>query len=270
MFIPILAYHKIQNQFEFDVSYTKPKQFEKQIKYLFENDFYSISIDDYINGKNCHDKEVILTFDDAYSSVYEYAFPILERYNFTATIFVITKFVGECNSWDYHFNSLKIRHCNWQQIETLSSKGWEIGSHTVSHQNLKNLPLKELWYELRYSKDILENRLNKHINIFSYPFGSFSDNVIKFVKTAGYEAACTLGYNFPYNENFPYALFRRGVYFFEPLPIFKIKLLNNRLSHFDDLRQIFFSKVSKSSVLLRFLKSSLKNILINNSYSFRL
>ncbi|MFQ5648477.1 MAG: polysaccharide deacetylase family protein [bacterium] len=258
MFVPILAYHKVQNEFELGASYTTPRQFERQIKFLYENGFKSISLEEYVQNNNHGPRDVIITFDDAYASVFENAFPILRQYDFTATIFVITKYVGDWNSWDYHGNRFRFEHCTWQQIEILAKEGWEIGSHTVSHPNLRSLSLKTLWFELRYSKDVLENQLNQPIKVMSYPFGSFNSNVIGLVKKAGYEAACTLGCNYPYDQIFPYALFRRGVYRFEPFWVFKTKLTNNYWSHCDDIKQKLISGLAQSTLFLRLLRTSIK------------
>lgn len=256
MFVPILAYHKVQNQAELGVSNTSPKQFERQIKYLCQNGFKSTSIEDYVKGRSFGDKHVIITFDDAYTSVFENAFPILDKYNFKATIFVITKFVGEYNSWDYHFKKFRITHCDWEQIKELRNKGWEVGSHTVSHPNLKKISSRKLWFEIRYSKEVIENYLNSEVTTISYPFGSYNGETIDVVRSSGYEAACTLGHNYPYNENFPFALFRRGVYCFEPMRVFKLKLSNNSFAHVDDIRQKAFSWISQKGMLLQALKSN--------------
>ncbi len=251
MFVPILAYHKIQNAVELGVSFTTLPQFERQIEYLSRHNFTTISLHDYVLNRNIGEKSVVITFDDAYTSVYSNAFPILERHGYTATVFAITRFVGQLNSWDYHLRRFWASHCDWPQLKRLQEAGWEIGSHTVSHRNLRRLSSKQLWYQLRYSKDILEQKLGAGIASVSYPFGAFDRNVLTAVRAAGYDAACTLGYNFPYNQSFPFALARRGVYCFEPMAWFRAKLANNYLAHCDDIRQKIFSAFSRNSTLLR-------------------
>lgn len=258
MFVPILAYHKIQNKAELGVSFTTLPQFQRQIEYLFDRNFKTISLTDYVRNRNVGERSVIITFDDAYTSVYKNALPVLERYGFTATVFVITGFVGNLNSWDYHLPKFWTKHCDWAQLKSLHSAGWEIGSHTVSHPNLRRLSSKQLWYQLRYSKGTLEQKLGTSVTTISYPFGAFDPNVLKAVRVAGYDAACTLGYNFPYNQGFPFALARRGVYCFEPMAWFKAKLANNYWAHCDDIRQRVFSSLAKNSTLLRSWKSSSK------------
>lgn len=244
MFVPILAYHKIQREFELGLSYTTPRQFEKQIAYLHDRGFKSISIARLLSSRPVPTNSVIITFDDAYESVYKNAFPILCKYNFTGTLFVITKFAGKLNGWDYHSGRFQFSHCSWDQIRCLARAGWEIGSHTVSHPLLRKLSPRELWFEIRYSKDIIEQKIQRSTNVFSYPFGWYNKGVIECVQKAGYLGACTLGDRMPVIPS-RYALFRRGVYVFEPLAYFKQKLQNNRFSHLDDVRQTVFTRVAR-------------------------
>ena len=115
-FVPILAYHKIQNTFDFSATYVTPAKFETQLKYLADSGYRSISLHDYVNNKNTIGKRVIFTFDDAYATVFKNAFPLLSKYKFTASIFVITQFVGKSNHWDYNFFKNGFGHCDWRQI----------------------------------------------------------------------------------------------------------------------------------------------------------
>ena len=251
MFIPILTYHKIQGHSNCGFLSIPLKTFERQIALLADKGYETISIADYIDGQEKLDKKIIITFDDAYASVYEFAFPVLKRYHFIATIFVITNYVGQYNSWDFPYRKNKILHCDWKAIEDLAQEGWEIGSHTVTHPDLKSLPAKRVWYELESSKSVLEEKIQKSVHSLAYPYGRFNAEVIRSVAKVGYKAGCTLGQNYPYNQQIPYALFRRGVYGFEPFGLFEVKLRNTYLSHFDDLKQKCLTFCAKGSILLR-------------------
>ncbi|MFQ5822761.1 MAG: polysaccharide deacetylase family protein [bacterium] len=256
MFVPILTYHMVQPRFDLGITHVTPKRFEQQIKYLFDSGYKTISLNDYIDQNyDNNNKTIIITFDDAYSSVYEYAFPILKKYNFIATIFVITSYVGNWNIWDYNFLRCKFLHCTWEQLRNLISAGWEIGSHTATHRNLKALSDSEIWHEVNNSKGLIENQIQRNINIISYPFGKYNQRILEFVKEAGYEGGCTLGQNYPENQEFPYALFRRGVYSLEPFSLFKAKLENNIWSHYDDIKQKLIAFCSQGSILIRYIKT---------------
>lgn len=258
MFVPVLAYHMVHPQFHFGITRVNPKQFEKQIRYLFDFDYKTISLSDLIEENHIDHRNVVITFDDAYESVYQFAFPILKKYNFTGTIFVITNYVGNWNRWDYNLFRCKFSHCTWEQLRDLVSEGWEIGSHTITHRNLRALSDFEVWNEVSVSKDLLQDQIQKEVNVISYPFGKYNDLVIEFVKEAGYIGGCTLGHNFPDSQSFPYAIFRRGVYLWDTLPLFKAKLDNNLLSHCDDLKQKLITFCSRGTILMQYIKSEQK------------
>jgi len=111
---------------------------------------------------------ITFTFDDGYQSTYDKAFPILEKYSYPATAFIITSAVGESG------------YMTIEQILDLANKGWEIGSHTVSHVDLTELSDDQLSYELLESKKYLE-RFGLKVENFSSPYGEYNKRVIKAV-----------------------------------------------------------------------------------------
>jgi peptidoglycan/xylan/chitin deacetylase (PgdA/CDA1 family) len=109
---------------------------------------------------------VTFTFDDGYFSTYDKAFPILEKYSYPATVFVITSAIGEPG------------YMTTEQILELADNGWEIGSHTVSHPDLTQLSDEQLKYELLVSQQYLEN-LGLTVRNFSSPHGRYDKRVVK-------------------------------------------------------------------------------------------
>jgi len=253
MFVPILTYHKIQPKFS--VASVTPKQFDRQMALLASMGYRSMSLEEYLAGSGDEGKRVVITFDDAYASVYDTAYPILRRYGFTATVFVITAFVGKWNTWDFPFTEQRIRHCDWPALSALRDAGWEIGSHTVTHPDLCSLSQDAVQVELQASREELQDKLQCPVNVLAYPYGRFCSTVIDAAKEAGYRAACTLGQNYPHSQKIPYAIFRRGVYSFDPMPLFKAKLTTGRLSYFDDIKQKCLTFCAKGSILLRQIKN---------------
>jgi peptidoglycan/xylan/chitin deacetylase (PgdA/CDA1 family) len=65
----------------------------------------------------------------------------------------------------------------------------EIGSHTVTHAQLDTLSGKALAYELRTSKDVLEDALGHPVRHLAYPHGYNSPRVRAVSARAGYETA---------------------------------------------------------------------------------
>ena len=125
----------------------------------------------FISGCTVRQAYVSITFDDGYASTYEKAFPILNRYGFPATVFVITSYIGELQNY-----------MDWDQVLTLSSLSkWEIGSHTHTHPDLTTLKTVEIIHELSLSKDILNSKGFNPVGIAS-PYGQFNEDVLKLVK----------------------------------------------------------------------------------------
>ena len=165
--IPILLYHGIlDDTWGAATLFVKPSEFDTQIKYLKDNNYTPLFISelDYIYA---FDKPVIITFDDAYLDVYTNALPILKKYNFKANIYVITDSIGA----DVYMNADMIKDAD-------ASGLIEIGSHTVSHYKLGEIDLAKALEEIKESKEVLENLLNKEITSIAYPSGSFNQDII--------------------------------------------------------------------------------------------
>lgn len=106
----ILNYHRISDKKEgkslspFDIGVTTEK-FEKEMRYLARNFSvipFSRAIDLLKNGTDWPRFPVVISFDDGYRDVYLNAFPVLERFNLSAIVFISTRMVekGESFWWD--------------------------------------------------------------------------------------------------------------------------------------------------------------------------
>lgn len=186
--IPVLMYHSINNTSPNtkspNTNILPVNQFEEEMKWLKDNKFYTLSMSELINafntGKNIPKKAVVLTFDDGYSDFYSNAYPILKKYNFKATNFVIT---GKTDKNKTVLTSAML-------IE-LEENNIEIQSHTVSHLEFDKLPYKNQIEELKNSKEFLEKLLNKKVSALCYPSGKYNANTVKAAKEAGYSLAFT-------------------------------------------------------------------------------
>src|SRR5208282_4868023 len=184
--VPILIYHAIRpekiSDSPFVLKYVcTPKLFEKEMSYLHNNGYTSISFEDltnYFNNKKVLPKKpVIISFDDSWRDQYIYALPILKRYHFKATFFIITGSVG-------HRYFL-----TWRDIRMLATFGMEIGSHSVTHPFLTKVGWRNLKWEIVDSKKIIEAELENKVTTFAYPYGAYNPIVIQIVKWAGYTSA---------------------------------------------------------------------------------
>jgi peptidoglycan/xylan/chitin deacetylase (PgdA/CDA1 family) len=135
-------------------------------------------------GSNPDNKVVIINFDDGYKSQYEYAKPILDKYGFKATFFVVCNYADKGQQAEEEedkqpddVNYIEKGRMSWNDIVTLYQEGHDIEAHTVSHINLnkKSLTQQDLDYEIGQSKQcLLDHGINS--NIFAYPFASGADN----------------------------------------------------------------------------------------------
>ena len=176
--IPILTYHSISN--DKSLVSIDTDAFEKQIIFLKKRGYKSINFNELNIAKS---KSVIITFDDGYKDNLLNALPILKKYGFKATCFIISNFVGKTNIWDMKkTNYIKKELMTSLDIKEWVKNGMLIGSHSHNHSNLTKLDNNDLRIELAYSKELLENIISQKISDFSYPYGKVNRFVCNKVK----------------------------------------------------------------------------------------
>ena len=108
---------------------------------------------------------MVITFDDGYFDFYSEAFPVLNRFGFTATMFLPTGFIAD------RVMAFKGRDClTWSNVRELQKYGIQFGSHTVTHPQLRTLARAEIERELMDSKKTIEDRTGCGTESFAYPF----------------------------------------------------------------------------------------------------
>ena len=178
MKIPILSYHSVSDE-NCPLS-LKINQFENQLKYFKKNGFQSVFVDEINKSKN---KQFIITFDDGYKDLISNSLPILKKYNFKATCFVVSNLIGKTNSWDEDDKNItKKKLMNRTDIGLWIKNGMRIGSHSKNHKNLKNLSYEVMLKEITESKLYLENLFENSVDSFCYPYGSFNEKIVTEVK----------------------------------------------------------------------------------------
>lgn len=188
-------YHKIQGSDESDLN-VLPQAFAQQMKCLKAKGYESITLEKLvqaIQGKaDLPKRPIVITFDDAYQSVSVNAKPVLDQLDFTATVFVVPQAVGKYNIWDEH-KSLPVVPCmSLEELQTLVSDGWEIGSHGLTHRNLTECDKDCMEQEVGGGKLALEKMFGKRIHSFCYPFGAWNAEAAQTVKAAGFLSACAI------------------------------------------------------------------------------
>lgn len=188
----ILMYHSIdKNSVFFTV---KPQTFQKQMRYLYEKNYNVISLSglvDFLKTKNeIPGKTIVLTFDDGYRDNYFNVFPVLKKYNFPATIFLTTGFIGKMipNSSNIFLPAL-----DWSQIKEMHKSGLiDFEPHTVSHKKLTKISLEKAKEEILESERTIEEELNKNCKFFAYPCGNYNKDVATLLKEIGFLGALTV------------------------------------------------------------------------------
>jgi len=139
------------------------------MKFLSEHGYRALQLAEaarYIeSGQKPSDPSVVLTFDDGFQDFSAHAFPVLERYRFTATVFLPTGYIVNERG---RFNK---RDClTWHEVRELDASGVTFGSHTVTHPQLALLGADDVEHEVRRSKETIEDQLGHPVDSFSYPF----------------------------------------------------------------------------------------------------
>jgi peptidoglycan/xylan/chitin deacetylase (PgdA/CDA1 family)/glycosyltransferase involved in cell wall biosynthesis len=136
-------------------------------------------------------KHTLLTFDDGYDDLYTELLPWLQKYKFTALVFLVANHIGGTNQWDQK-RGLRARNLlTLAQIHEMQRCGVEFGSHTLTHPSLPSLSNDDLHREVSDSRRKLEDMLGVEITSFAYPYGGVDRRVRAAVARAGYRLAFT-------------------------------------------------------------------------------
>lgn len=183
----ILMYHNVSNDTSPLTSVT-PEVFKKHITYLVNNDYSVWPLSKVLKHlESAHSlpaKTVVITFDDAYASVYTEAFPILKAKGWPFSVFVATQYISDANK----------NFMSWKQLRELQQFGAEIGNHGHTHAHLirkHKAETQKQWKhriieEIIQAQSILEQRVEKPIRVFAYPYGEYSKSLKDILRELGY------------------------------------------------------------------------------------
>lgn len=219
--IPILMYHCLGDAPNTDdiPYYVGQSSFYKQMRFLKLGGYHSITISQLVSAIQDNQKvpkrSVVITFDDGHESFERIGVPILEKFGYTATMFIITSKVDKPN------------YLTSKSIQTLQGREMHFESHSHTHPILTKLPDAEAELEVSESKAILESLLRSPVRFFAYRGGHYNEKTQNMVKGAGYTAAvCSKpGLNSETGDLF--ALQRMGIHGNDDLGRFARKLLGD-------------------------------------------
>lgn len=193
-----------------------PERFAEQMKFLSDHRYRVISLDTFLNALTERASlplgSVVLTFDDGFQDTFDYAYPVLKQFGYTATFFLVTRLMSKTNEWMRQGELENGRLMGWKEARQLLAEGHCLGSHTNTHPMLPEISARAAKTEIEDSKLELEDRLGVPVRFFAYPYGRFNPSVREFVCQAGYAAACSTQAGFNAVGVDPYALRRLDIY----------------------------------------------------------
>ncbi len=190
--VPILCYHRFKQDCESSLC-IPGEVFEKQLRYLKENGYRTISMQELIDFLNYRHaipkKSFLITIDDGYRSAYDIAYPLLLKYGFTATFFVYIDFVGVSKT-----------AITWDQLRKIKEKGFEVGSHTISHCDLtkkrkgegEKAYIDRIQKEIQISRHIIDRELQQDTLAIAFPYGKYNYSIINMCDKAGYKLSLSV------------------------------------------------------------------------------
>ncbi len=203
--IPVLMYHRVDPQLSAHDPITvgltvMEPTFEAQLAALRAAGYQSMSLTAIRESLDLHTplpaRRVTLTFDDGYEDNYSVVFPLLRRFGFTATFFVVTSTVGTRD------------HLTVPQIREMAAAGMEIESHGVHHIDFSLLSPDDARRELLQSRATIEGWTGRPVTFFAYPAGRYSAALEHLLDTLGFRGALTTRPGFVTLESRPFTLER--------------------------------------------------------------
>jgi peptidoglycan/xylan/chitin deacetylase (PgdA/CDA1 family) len=202
--VKVLMYHKIvddERTSRLHWTNVGKEQFRKQLMLLDKFGFTPITFRDYLLSAKGElrlpKKPVILTFDDGYEVVYKIAFPIIKEMGWNAVVFVLGDQSIRTAVWDNKFDPLNNTLLSPDQIIEMHEAGFEIGSHSMTHQFLPTESYPKASYEIERSKQKLELLIASDVLSFCYPYGAVNAQLKQLVEDTGYSIGCGVYTGYP-------------------------------------------------------------------------
>jgi Polysaccharide deacetylase len=233
----ILTYHALDNSG--CVLSTPPRVFAEQMRILHELGVSVVPLRDVLcafDGNATSKNLVAITFDDGFRSAFEYGLPVLQRYGFTATVFLVTDYCGKTNSWPGQpLRVMRRPLLHWVEVREMSEAGIAFGSHTRTHPDLRTVTRRDAEEEMIDSKKAIEDATGRSVKLFAYPYGAYNPTV-KRVAQLHFSLACTTELDFAGMASDLLALKRIDTYYLRQPVLFR-RLFSRELNTYLQLRR---------------------------------
>jgi peptidoglycan/xylan/chitin deacetylase (PgdA/CDA1 family) len=189
--VSVLGYHDFRERGG-DAMMINATKFREQMQAIKDSKIPVIRMSDLLawkrGEKNIPEEAIVITMDDGWQGVHRFAFPVLKEFGFPFTVYLYKKYVN-----------IGGRSLTWNEIREMMAAGAEVGSHSVSHENMTSKHGRsdadhQLWIltELKDSKEFLEKTLGLPCTSFAFPYGNHNDALVETAHQIGYEAMVTV------------------------------------------------------------------------------
>ena len=190
--VSVLTYHHFGSQCT-NTLCMPIEEFSRQMAFLKKEGYRTVTMKEVLEFIDYQEplprKAVAITIDDGYRSAYELAYPILKQYNFKATLFIYTDFIGGSP------NAI-----TWEQLRELTNAGFDVEAHTITHADLTRRGrgeseteyLKRVKRELRLPRELIRKHLGQEAVWLAYPYGRWNNLVISLAIEEGYRGGVTV------------------------------------------------------------------------------
>lgn len=191
----ILMYHKIAPaplSTNLPVLYVNPRHFARQMDELLASGAACVPIAEVCSAPRNDTGAFCVTFDDGFRNVFDAALPVLRTRKLRSIQYIVGSLIGGEDAWDRAIGEPPQPLMDDTQIREWLAEDQEIGSHTLTHPRLTQIPREQARREIFDSKKLLEDRFGRGIDHFCYPYGDHNDVIVDLVGEAGYASACTV------------------------------------------------------------------------------
>lgn len=217
--IPVLMYHRVgEPDHARDVYCIRPDRFVAQMRALAEANYRAVSIEDFDAWRrgemSLPEYSFVLTFDDGFTGVHDFAAPILKNLGWPATVFLVAGKLGGQSDWEVTTGVPMLPHplMNTAQLRSLSSEGFSLQSHSLLHHDLTTLKESTLEKDLCDSSALIEEFCGQAPFYLAYPYGRHNQTVRNAAQRAGYTLAFSVESGFNRPSVSPYQVRRLDVF----------------------------------------------------------
>lgn len=183
--VPILMYHEVGEPWSpWEGLFVRPEEFRAQLEWLARQGYRTASMAElaahWQSGAPLPERPIVLTFDDGLRGNYTHAFPVMQEFGFTGTLYLVESLIGQ----EHYVTDA--------MIAEMAAAGFELGVHTRTHRDLTRLTDQALRDETAGVKERFEERFGVEVTSLAYPAGAHDDRVLRAVEEAGFLTAVTV------------------------------------------------------------------------------